>query len=98
VIGLVIGGSLALLVAVLAGILVTLRRLRAEQAGQWRPAHRIGAGRFADAAVEAGQAEQRPPAKQEIVTAVISAGPVDRTVSPDGPIALEWTESDVKQD
>jgi hypothetical protein len=75
----IISGSLLLLVVVVIGFIVILRRRREElvaiQALQ-------GSARLAI------EPESEP--EQSDRTAVISAGPVDRTPSPRGPIAWEW--------
>jgi hypothetical protein len=76
----IISGSLVLLAVVLVGLVMTLRGRREEVGAGARPA---GAG---PVAVEAPEQPQRPD-----LTAVISAGPVDRTPTPSGPISWEWT-------
>jgi hypothetical protein len=74
----IIGGSLVLLIVVAVGMVMTLRgRREEEQAAAERPA--------------AAPAEEPAALPREDKTAVISAGPVDRTPTPKGPISWEWT-------
>ncbi len=74
----IIGGSLLLLAVATVGILLTLRRRREEA---------LVAGELAAAAPAEPVAEAPAPTDK---TAVISAGPVDRTPTPKGPISWEW--------
>ncbi|HKS99437.1 MAG TPA: hypothetical protein VJT31_07890, partial [Rugosimonospora sp.] len=77
----IIGGSATLLVVALIGILLTLRRRR-EEARVWAPVRIPAQPAAAD--------EPEPDPASVDKTAVISAGPVDRTPTPRGPISWEW--------
>jgi hypothetical protein len=76
----IIGGSVLLLIVVTIGLAMVLRR-RAEEVAQFA----------ADPAEAAAEPEPGAGPARADATAVISAGPVDRTPTPRGPIAWEWT-------
>jgi hypothetical protein len=74
----IISGSLVLLAVVVVGMVLTLRDRREDEPAS-RPAG-------ATPAAEKLPAQPAPADR----TAVISAGPVDRTATPRGPISWEW--------
>jgi hypothetical protein len=76
----IIGGSVALLSVVIIGIVMTLRGRR-EEVLETAKTPRQGTD---------DDEEAEAPRPHGDVTAVISAGPVDRTPTPKGPISWEW--------
>jgi hypothetical protein len=78
----IIGGSVALLIVVAVGLAMTLS-WRREAGPAQRPARDKAAARQPGAGEAAAD-------RQEDATAMLSAGPVDRTPTPRGPIRWEW--------